>query len=41
MCKVLKGYVELLVFNVLLEYKDLLVQLVYKATVDHGDSLVF
>ena len=33
-CKVLKGYVELLVSNVLLECKDRLVQLVYKANVD-------
>ena len=36
----LKGCVELLVFKVLLECKDLLVQLVYKANVDRKATMV-
>ena len=37
----LTGYVELLVFKVLLECKDLLAQLVYKMNVDHRVTMVF
>ena len=40
MCKVLYGCVELLVVKVLLEYKDLLAQLVCKANVDQKDNMV-
>ena len=36
----LNGYVELLVSKVLLECKDLLVQLVYKANIDQKDTMV-
>ena len=39
-CKVLKGYVELLVSKVLLECKDLLVQLAYKAKVDQKGTMI-
>ena len=40
MCKALKGYVELLVFKVLLECKDLCVRLVNTANVVRKDTKV-